>query len=128
MGVEITVKGPLLDGTAPQIVEAGIEEALRAVAEDGENAVQQRLQSVLRHETGKYRSKIKTDRVSEERWDITDQGYYYGPWLEGTGSRNETTRFKGYGTFRRITQELQERAPAIADVAFSRYIEQLGGS
>ena len=90
--------------------------------------MQQRLQSVLRHETGKYRSKIKTDRVSEERWDITDQGYYYGPWLEGTGSRNETTRFKGYGTFRRITQELQERAPAIADVAFSRYIEQLGGS
>lgn len=128
MGAAVTVKGPLLDGSAPQIVEAGLEEALRAVAEEGETAVQNRLQSVLRHETGKYRSKIITDRVSEERWDITDQGYYYGPWLEGTGSRNKTTRFKGYGTFRRIGQELQERAGSIADVTFSRYVDQLGGS
>jgi hypothetical protein len=127
MGVNVTVQGPLLDGSAPQIVAAGIEEAVRTVAEAGETAVQNRLQQVLRHETGKYRSKIITDRVSEERWDITDQGYYYGPWLEGTGSRNKTTRFKGYGTFRKTTQWLQDRAPALADAVFSRYVEQLGG-
>lgn len=46
----------------------------------------------------------------------------YGPWLEGTGSRNETTRFKGYHGFRRAGQELDRIAGRTADEAISAHV------
>jgi len=39
---------------------------------------------------------------------IHDSGVVYGPWLEGTSSRNQTTRFKGYASFRRVKQWLEK--------------------
>lgn len=127
MGVEVTVKGSLFDGTADQVMDGFVEEVLRETAQEGLNAVQNRLQQVLRRPTGRYRGKVITDRVSDERWDITDQGSHYGPWLEGTGSRNETSRFKGYQTFRKTEEWLQERAIEIADETLPRYLDEIGG-
>jgi len=40
-------------------------------------------------------------------WKISDNGVIYGPWLEGVGSRNATTRFKGYANYRRNVQQIQ---------------------
>jgi hypothetical protein len=42
---------------------------------------------VLQHPTGYYQSKITVERAGTG-YRVTDQGVVYGPWLEGTGSRN----------------------------------------
>jgi len=51
----------------------------------------------------------------------------YGPWLEGVSSRNMTTRFKGYATFRRTQKWLDSRVKAEAQSFMKNYIRRLGG-
>ncbi|MEU3161785.1 hypothetical protein ABZ753_30935 [Streptomyces griseoincarnatus] len=81
-----------------------------------------RLRQVLRHPTGYYQSKISVDRTGDGRYKIHDQRIIYGPWLEGTGSRNSpVTRFPGYFTFRRTKALLDRQAPQIARELLARY-------
>jgi hypothetical protein len=56
---------------------------------------------------------------------VTTELATYGPWLEGTGSRNETTRFKGYHGYRKAAQELDRVAGDLADVAIRPYVEEM---
>jgi hypothetical protein len=116
--VEVTVKGPLFDGRLERGIAQGLEDGLDQVAKDGVNLVRQRLAGVLRHPTGRYESVIQTDRAGASRV-ITDGGIVYGPWLEGVSTRNRTTRFAGYATFRRTTAEVDRRAGDIVERAIS---------
>lgn len=95
-------------------IPLGMDEALEEIAREGRDMVLSRLGQVLQHPTGYYESRI-TAEPQGDYWTVTDGGVIYGPWLEGVGRRNQTTRFKGYSTFRRITQELQRVAPKIAE-------------
>jgi hypothetical protein len=79
---------------------------------------------VLQHPTGTYQSGIYTERAKEDRI-IRDYGGVKGPWLEGTLRRNQVTRFKGYRTFRKTTEQLQDMAPAIAQTRFGRFLARL---
>lgn len=106
--------GPLFDGRAAAAVEAFLNAAKDDIAQEGVNLVQRRLGQVLKNPTGFYESRITTERRSDDR-AVTDSGVVYGPWLEGVGSRNQSSRFKGYRTFRETTQELQAAAPDIAE-------------
>ena len=74
--------------------------------------------------TGNYRRNI-FGKVSGLRGEVTDGGVIYGPWLEGTGSRNETTRFKGYSMFRKTRQWAEKQAPEIARKHIQRIITRL---
>lgn len=70
--------------------------------------VQSRLDNVLVHPTGYYRSQIDyLINQGNGAVIVHDRGVVYGPWLEGTGSRNATTRFKGYRTFRTVFQQTE---------------------
>lgn len=85
------------------------------------------LVAVLKHPTGYYQSRIKVNRGTTHSI-IDDSRVVYGPWLEGTGSRNyPVTRFKGYHTFRRAGQILPEKARAIARRNVSKAVRELGG-
>ena len=85
------------------------------------------LVAVLKHPTGYYQSRIRAHR-STTHTIIDDSRVVYGPWLEGTGSRNyHVTRFRGYHTFRRAGQILPEKAHAIARRNVSRAVRELGG-
>jgi len=53
--------------------------------------------------------------VSNLHGVISDSGVVYGPWLEGVGSRNQATRFKGYAIFRRTRDKLQRLSRDILD-------------
>lgn len=94
------------------------------VAQASVDLVQQLLDAVLKHPTGYYRSRIKANRSATGTL-ITDSGVIYGPWLEGTGSRNRTTRFKGYFTFRRAQMILPQKAHAIARRHVTRAVMRL---
>lgn len=61
--------------------------------------------------TGNYRRNVHgiTRQVGLDlQGKIHDSGVVYGPWLEGTSSRNKTTRFKGYSSFRKVKQWLEK--------------------
>lgn len=126
MGVDTTISGPLYDGRAQAAVDDFLENTTRETAELGVNEVQARLRQVTKDGTGYYRGHVVTDRVSGD-WAVTDGGVVYGPWLEGTSSRNKSTRFKGYQTFRRTRQWLEGKVDSIAGTNLSRHVKQMGG-
>ena len=105
--------GPLFDGRARAELDAEIELAKRDVAVLGLEMVQARLDVVLKHPTGHYQEvlKIRPAGTALSVWGGTvSKGEYSAPWLEGTSKRNESTRFKGYHTFRKVFLKLRVAA------------------
>jgi hypothetical protein len=116
-----TETGPFFDGRAQAAVGAFAGESEELLAREGRDLVLVELASVLQNPTGYYESKVRAD---DDR--VTDDNVVYGPWLEGTGSRNDTTRFKGYATFRRVGQRLQADAVRRVEPLFkSKYLGRL---
>lgn len=121
---DVNVRGPIFDGRANAAVRAFCDDAERAIADNAVNEVQHHLDGVLRHPTGRYRSRIQTDRQGGDS-AVNDGGIIYGPWLEGVGSRNQTTRFKGYATFRRVTARVQASAVKRAEQVLPGYLGRM---
>jgi hypothetical protein len=122
--LQVTATGPVFDGRAAAAVDDFLTDAEDTLADAGVNRIRQRLGTVLRNPTGYYASRIVTERAGEDR-AVTDSRVVYGPWLEGTSSRNQATRFKGYRTFRLTTQQLQAEAHDIAQRVLPRYLERM---
>lgn len=120
----VSATGPVFDGRAKTALNAYFDEAKQEVAQVGVNDVHAELGQVLKHPTGHYQSRITTTRA-KDNVAITDGGVIYGPWLEGTSSRNQSTRFKGYSTFRRMTQKLQQKAVSIAEPVLGKYLGRM---
>ena len=116
--------GSLFSGKLAKDIDRGCDDIEKTVAVDGAAMVRARLNTVLRRQTPIYRFKVKAN-PDPPGWLIHDQKMIYGRWLEGTGSRNRTTRFKGYKTFRIITQQLNARAKVTGERVMARW---LGGS
>ena len=95
------------------------------VADYGVFLVLMRLSQVLREPTGYYESRIKKERQTGDNWFITDSGVVYGPWLEGTGSRNLISRFKGYRTFQITRRELDQKKVQVAQPAVDRFVREM---
>ncbi len=72
------------------------------------------------YQTGKYTMPVFVDR---DETVVTTDLASYGPWLEGTGSRNLTTRFKGYHSFRLAGQQLSAESEVIAEQVLIKYIQ-----
>lgn len=147
MGVTavVTAKGPLFDGRAGAVMGRGTAEARHTVAAEGQRLVHAAFSGQIKNPTGTFdRSITSTDEtrtyttrgarksysmmVTASRATdtvVTTSLATYGPWLEGTGSRNETTRFKGYHGFRRASQQLDAVAAALADRALAPYIAEV---
>lgn len=123
--VDVHLRGPVVEGHTERIMRAYMTDAEQQVAQRGENLVHQRLGHVLKHPTGYYESRIQTERA-HDGFAVNDGGVVYGPWLEGVGSRNRTTRFKGYFTFRLVSQQLDGEAGDVAErVLRERFLGRL---
>jgi hypothetical protein len=59
--------------------------------------------------------------------DLGDQGKIYGPWLEGTSTRNQTTKFKGYFQFRKTRDWMQEQVKPEAKKFIRLFARKLNG-
>ena len=112
IGFKVEVGGPVFDGRMAKQVETATEKASKAVADEGMRLVKQRLGRSFKEPTGAYLSSVLVDR-SVEGFAVTGDAVY-GPWLEGTGSRNDRSRFKGYAAFRRAKDELDKSSETIA--------------
>lgn len=123
--VDVHRHGPIFNGTAPAIVDAGTREAVRDVADFAYNQIHARLPQVLKNPTGYYQSRIRVVGFGTLA-QVDDGDVIYGPWLEGVGSRNfPKTRFKGYATFRIVGQLVEQRAEEVADDAIDEAARRL---
>jgi hypothetical protein len=118
---DVVVSGPLFDSRFGTEMAFMVEQAQYAVGNAVLERVQFNLDGSIRHPTPYYETQIIQQHrgVSEV---IHDRGIVYGPWLEGTSRRNQTTRFKGYASFRRAAQEVQRLAPVLVGKIIGRYI------
>jgi hypothetical protein len=127
LNVTEKVKGPIFSEIETSaIINRYIEDAEVTIADHGVNMVKAQLDLSLKTQTPYYKTHIVTDR-SVGDISVTDSGVIYGPWLEGVGSRNATTRFKGYHTFRIVGQQLDSMAVRIAEDVLPIYLRELNG-
>lgn len=123
--IRVIVQGPVQRGQWRRRMERataqGMENAERELLQAGHDDVRSTLNRVLRKQTPYYRTRIA---IRDNR--ITDSGVIYGPWLEGVGSRNKTTRFKGYFTFRKVTSRLQQKKGYVTDRAIRKALRAAG--
>lgn len=121
---EVRLSGPLFDPRGPAIMQDLRHDGLNKVGGQALANVQTNLDTSIRHPTPYYETQIRM----EERGDtavVDDRGVIYGPWLEGVGSRNKSTRFKGYFSFRRAVQTLRQQTPELLRVVAERAVRRL---
>lgn len=112
----VTLIGPLFASSSPaQVIEEAMHNAVQEVMLRGEALVKDQLYIGHGVRTGHYRRSIHGEMRGTFEGLIHDSNVIYGPWLEGTSSRNETTRFKGYAMFRNAAQQLQREAVDIGN-------------
>ena len=125
MAEHVTIQGPVFDGRLRRHTRELLDEAVWSVAGEAEAEVGQLLDASIRNPTPYYETQITRQRVSTDEASVHDRGIVYGPWLEGVGSRNLTTRFKGYASFRRAAQAVQARVPQIVRPAVMAFIRKV---
>jgi len=123
---EISLRGPLFSTLGHTFVVQFLEEATLLVGTRANSTVHQMMDQSFKHPTPYYETQVAM-RSTMHEVIIGDRGIIYGPWLEGTGSRNATTRFKGYSHWRRATQQTREQVRTIIGPALARCIARLGG-
>lgn len=120
----ITVKGGPDMKKAAGLITNAVEQSGEDVAQEAYNEIRKRLRSVLKNPTGHYESRVTTSTQSNGVV-LTDGGVIYGPWLEGVSSRNNSSRFKGYHTFRMVLQDMTKRADEIAENTIAEAVRKL---
>jgi hypothetical protein len=123
---DFEMSGPLFDGRAGKALDEYVLAAEQHLAEQGEAMVERHFKARVRNPTGYYQSHIRNRAVADGHL-ITDSRVIYGPWLEGTSQRNRETRFKGYASFRRTTQQLDRSAAVLAESIIDPYLARMGG-
>jgi hypothetical protein len=126
MPTQLHVTGAALHpATRNRIMGRGLRDMMGVVTGHGVVVVRDQF-VVFKHPTGYYESRTVAD-VSSEPFKVWDSNVVYGPWLEGTGRRNQTTRFKGYHSFRKATQTIQRDVPRVVAPVLARVVAQLNG-
>ncbi len=110
----VTHHGPIFDGRAAAAVHDFCDDFEQKYAERVKEEIQSRLRPGHGYLTGNYSRHIQVVRSGTGE-EVNDSGIIYGPWLEGVGSRNRTTRFKGYFTFRQVGQKADAEAGRYAN-------------
>ncbi len=126
MNVEVVVHGPLFDKDPEGILRRWTDDLKDSYGQQGLSQVQQYMDQDFKHPTPYYETQVLHERIGDDQV-IHDRGIVYGPWLEGVGRRNATTRFKGYHMFRRTWQALLEDR-TIIDRAVTHLVDQLNGT
>lgn len=123
----VTTSGPLLDGRLEEEGRRLLDDILWEVGAQALAEVHQILDRSIRHPTPYYETQVRMERAQSDV-SVNDSGVVYGSWIEGTSSRNKTTRFKGYSAFRRATQRVQGQIFILADEPIQRALRRLDGN
>lgn len=116
--IEVAVSGPLFDGRAGEAMDQLGDTVLDRVSDYAVDEIRRVVRDRAKRRTGTYESNVRVNPTAHEGSRlVTDSSVVYGPWLEGTASRNTRTDFKGYAMFRRTVQAIRSQG----------VIERIGG-
>lgn len=113
----ITATGPMFDGSAQLYLDAFMAQSVETVAKDMTSEVMFTQQTDFQHPTGAFwRSMTNVPSMLPEGWQrVVSSTAIYAPWLEGVEARNQTSRFKGYSSFRRGFEAALQAVPRILE-------------
>lgn len=75
----------------------------------------------------RYLSGLTKTQTGDDTWAVHDNiSFVYGPWLEGKGSQNPRTRFKGYHALENARREVRQQVPEIMERNLAEAVEELG--
>ena len=140
IGVHVTKRGPLFSPTAPHEIKIVGRKVVQELVELGERRITTLArprpagvflsiqQAGKQASKGHYRRSVQGE-AREMRGEISlgNPTLVYGPWIEGTSSRNKTTRFKGYRIFRTTSQWLQKQVKKVLKSHMDKAMRRLGG-
>jgi hypothetical protein len=137
--VRVEASGPLFQPGVNQRVQRTLHNAIVELVDYGMEILAARLRprpagvflSVAEARKGQasignYRRSLHQE-VKGLHGRIDDSQIIYGPWLEGISSRNQTTRFKGYASFRWATGQIGKRAVPVLRAHVDQLIRELNG-
>lgn len=105
--VTVKLTGPLFRSNAAgqlqQVVELSRMDFADEVLDDLRSAT-----GVFKNPTGRYKSLLHAEHAANLS-TLLPGNLPYVAWIEGTGSRNATTRFKGYWIFRNVRNAAANR-------------------
>jgi hypothetical protein len=127
--VQADVTGPLASGEADRALEEWARNTAKALGDEGADM----LRAFPMNKTGRARGGFQSNIHVLQQGATARipapmiRGVTWGPWLEGSSKRNESTRFRGYHLFRKTRQELQKRAPEVGQRELDKIMPLLGG-
>lgn len=122
---DVSLSGPLFDGTAPGIAAQMIHAVTEHITETGKDMVGSFSAEFKSHPTWRWETQL-TGAVTDNHGRIYDT-VPYTAWLEGVASRNQVTRFKGYHMWKISAAWLQQSAGALAETVIATWLPLLGG-
>lgn len=127
--VEIDFDGPLFRGMeANAIVKDFLDDARNEISGQAYAEVMTFLNQDIKRPTPYYETQVTRTRQANGNGSVHDRGVKYGPWLEGTDSRNRPRPgFPGYAAFSRAAVAVQARVDEIIAPALRRALARLGG-
>lgn len=132
---DVRTEGPLFDGRAEAAMDRAVHQIRENIAKQGKEMAAAYFAGSIRRDRGVFLGSFRTvsdtttftSRSGRKIYEMTIEAdpatdtivttdiASYGPWLEGVGSRNDVTRFKGYHGFRLTAQELDRKAEEIGN-------------
>jgi len=123
----VTITGPLLRSDVSPRIHRAVTKIIREVSYAGEDNVQAQLVPGHGVQSGRFRFYVRGKLTKSLHGAIFAGDYVKGAWLEGTSSRNQTSRFKGYAMFRKGRDRTDKQVQAIGDAIFKGLVAELGG-
>ena len=124
MEIKVSTHGPFFTLGARPLVDA-VHDTVQELVIEGERRVGLQLYPGHGLVTGHYKRSVHGEMTDSLHGRVHDSNVVYGPWLEGTSSRNKTTRFRGYALFRRATQQLDRLKGGVLAKHVARAIARL---
>lgn len=108
------VSGDISSGRMEKDVIAYEHDVASELADFAQDAWVDNLQGSIRHPTPYYWTRIDTRELTPTLYEVHDHDIVYGPWLEGTGSRNApATIFPGYWSLARAKETVRRRRSGV---------------
>ena len=123
--IKVTLSGPFLTGQPAVVVDNTMRRTIAELVAMGEIDVSEQLYPGHGLVTGHYRRSIHGEVLTSRNGKVHDSKVVYGPWLEGTSSRNQRSRFKGYAAFRNAFQRLERAAQGVLNKHIGRAMKDL---
>ena len=128
----VEVSGPLFDGEAAEAAQEFTASLAREIAEIGQTWIKVEAHGFDKsgRNTGAAAEGVELTGRGRD-WVISGgirAGEYSWPWLEGTTERNQSTKFKGYHTFRRTRARMRKQVTPWAQAQLEEFIVRMGGS